>query len=245
MTEHAPQTERHTEYLADNGRERRTADAHLRERTDTEDHQRIKDDVDDRTGQALTHRDDHVAAGLLDLLAHHRDHNKNTHADRKVRILDSERRNRLTCAERTDKYTGQSPSEDEERDAADNRQCYTVLCRRVRVLLAPLAQTACDQRVYADTSADTDRHDQHLQRIYERNRRQRILRILGHEDTVYDVVQRVDDHGDHRRQCHRKDQRTHFRGAHFILLFQKFQPPNVKGSRVRIPNAAPYSLSYI
>ena len=36
VTEHAPQTERHTEYLADNGRERRTADAHLRERTDTE-----------------------------------------------------------------------------------------------------------------------------------------------------------------------------------------------------------------
>ena len=97
----------------------------------------------------------------------------------------------------------------------------------------------------AHACADTDRHDQHLQRIYERNRRQRILRILGHEDTVHDIVQRVDDHGDHRRQCHRKDQRTHFGGAHFILLFQKFQPPNVKGSRVRISNAAPYSLSYI
>ena len=35
------------------------------------------------------------------------------------------------------------------------------------------------------------------------------------------------------------------RGSHFILLFQKLQPPNVKGSRVRISNAAPYSLSYI
>ena len=97
----------------------------------------------------------------------------------------------------------------------------------------------------AHACADTDRHDQHLQRIYERNRRQRILRILGHEDAVYDVVQRVDDHGDHRRQCHRKDQRAHFCGSHFILLFQKLQPPNVKGSRVRISNAAPYSLSYI
>ena len=162
-----------------------------------------------------------------------------------MRILDSVSRNRLARTECADEYTRKSPAEDEECDAANNRQRNAVLCRRVRVLLALFAQTACDQRVYADTSADTDRHDQHLQRIYERNRRQRILRILGHEDTVYDVVQRVDDHGDHRRQCHRKDQRTHFRGAHFILLFQKFQPPNVKGSRVRIPNAAPYSLSYI
>ncbi len=65
MTEHAPQTKRHAEDLADNGRERRAANTHLRERTDTEDHQRIKDDVDDGAGQALTHRDDHVAAGLL------------------------------------------------------------------------------------------------------------------------------------------------------------------------------------
>ena len=145
MTEHTPKTEQHTEYLADNGRERRTADAHLRERADAKDHQRVKDDVDDRTGQTLTHRDDHVAAGLLDLLAHHRDHNKNTHADRKVRILDSVSRNRLARTECADEYTRKSPAEDEECDAADNRQSNAVLCRRVRVLLALFAQTARDQ----------------------------------------------------------------------------------------------------
>ena len=136
LTEHAPQTKRHAEDLADNGRERRAANTHLRERADAEDHQRVKDDVDDRTGQALTHRDDHVAAGLLDLLAHHRDHNKNTHADRKVRILDSVSRNRLARTECADEYTRKSPTEDEECDAANNRQRNAVLCRRVRVLLA-------------------------------------------------------------------------------------------------------------
>ena len=224
MAEHAPKAERHAEDLADDGRERRAADAHLRERADAEDHQRVKNDVDDRADQTLTHRDDHVAARLLDLLAHHGDKHENAHADRDMRILNGVCRHGLARAERTDKRARQSPAEDEECDAADDRKRHAVLRRQVRRLLPSFAQTARDERVYTHACADADRNDQHLERIDERDRRKRILRILRDKDAVDDVVQRVDDHGDHRRERHRKDQRPHFRGSHFVLLFQIYPP---------------------
>ena len=224
MAEHAPKAERHAEDLADDGRERRAADAQLRKRADAEDHQRVEDDVDDRAGQTLTHRDDHVAARLLDLLAHHGDKHENAHAHRDMRILDRKSRNRLARTECADEYTRQSPAEDEERDTADDCQRNAVLRRQVRRLLPSFAQTARDERVYTHACADADRNDQHLERIDERDRRKRILRILRDKDAVDDVVQRVDDHGDHRRERHRKDQRPHFRGSHFVLLFQIYPP---------------------
>ena len=62
-----------------------------------------------------------------------------------MRILDRKGRNRLARTECADEYTRKSPAEDEECDAANNRQRYAVLCRRVRVLLALFTQTACDQ----------------------------------------------------------------------------------------------------
>ena len=107
MAEHAPKAERHAEDLADDGRERRAADAQLRERVDAEDHQRVEDDVDDRAGQTLTHRDDHVAARLLDLLAHHRNEDENTHAHRDMRILDRKGRKPPRRTECADEYTRQ------------------------------------------------------------------------------------------------------------------------------------------
>ena len=109
-------------------------------------------------------------------------------------------------------------------NAADDCQRNAVFRRQVRRLLPSFAQTARDERVYTHACADADRNDQHLERIDERDRRKRILRILRDKDAVDDVVQRVDDHGDHRRERHRKDQRPHFRGSHFVLLFQIYPP---------------------
>ena len=114
-----------------------------------------------------------------------------------MRIFDGLRGYALRRTERMDERARKRKTEHEEHDAAHDRERHAVLRRRVGFLLPFFTETACDERVYAHAGAD-----QHLDRIDERNGRKRVLRILRNEDAVNDVVQRVDDHGNHRRKRH-------------------------------------------
>ena len=198
-------------------------DPHLRERADAEDHQRVEDDVDDRTGQALQHRDDHVAGRLLHLFTHHRDHDEHAQADRDVRILHRLRRNVFASAPNAFTNTPDRP-----KPSTRN----TIPPTTDSAMPCSAAESACswrfsprrraDQRVDAHARTHADRNDQRLQREHQRHRGQRALRILRHEDTVHNVVQRIDQHGQHRGQRHGENQRSHARGAHFVFFHDPF-----------------------
>ena len=221
MNEHTPQTNQHTDNLTDDGCERCTANAHLRERSDAEDEQRVQNDVDDCTGQTLTHRNNHITGRLLNLLAHDGDHDKDTQSDRDVRIADRLLKDGCILGKTSQERTAAQKSQKYKHDTAYNGQYHAVFCRIVGLFLILCTQTARDQRVDTDTGADRNCDDQLLKRKDQRNGGQCTGRVSRDENTVDDIVERIDEHGNHSRQGHAEDERSHAHGAHFLLRLQK------------------------
>ena len=145
MNEHAPQTNQHTDNLTDDGCERCTANTHLGERSDAEDEQRVQNDVDDCTGQTLTHRNNHITGRLLNLLAHDGDHDKDTQSDRDVRIADRLFKDSCILGKTGKERTAAQKSQQDKHDTAHNGQYHAVFCCIVGLFLILCTQAARDQ----------------------------------------------------------------------------------------------------
>ena len=203
--------------LADHRRPGRAGNAHLREAEQAEDEDRVEDDIRDRTDQLRDHGIDRAAGRLQKALK--RDLAEHTeraqHAD--IEICDAVLDNGLNVRLCAHIGTNADQAGDEHEQIAQQRQQQAVDRDLIDALGVFLPQRARQQRVDADTEADSDGNDDVLQRERHGHRRERILADARDKDTVHDVVQRLHEHGDHHRDCHRQQELIFGHCAHFVF----------------------------
>ena len=83
----------------------------------------------------------------------------------------------------------------------------------------PFAKAAGNRGVDADAQAGADGDHQRLHWESQGNRSQRVLTDLGDIDTVDDVVERLDHHGDDHGQRHVEEQAADGHGAQLVAVF--------------------------
>ena len=206
-----------TDALTDHRRPGGAGDAQLREAEQTKDQDRIEDDVRDRAGQLRDHGIDRAAGRLQETLKG--DFNKNAeraqNAD--IQVCDAVIDDRLNIRLRAHVSTDADQACDKHEQIAQPREQQTVDRDLIDTLGIFLPQRARQQRIDADTEADSDGNDDVLPRESHRHRRECILADTRDENTVHDVVQCLHEHGNHHRHRHRQQQLVLGHCAHFIF----------------------------
>ena len=203
--------------LADHRRPGRAGNAHLREAEQAEDEDRVEDDVRDRTDQLRDHGIDRATGRLQETLEGDLDENAERAQNADVQVRDAVIDDRLNIRLRAHVSTDADQAGDEHEQIAQQRQQQAVDRDLIDALGVFLPQRTREQRIDADAEADSDGNDDVLQRERHGHRRERILADARDKDTVHDVVQRLHEHGDHHRHCHRQQQPIFGHRAHFIF----------------------------
>ena len=224
--------------LADHRRPGRAGNAHLREAEQAEDQDRVEDDIRDRTDQLRDHGIDRAAGRLKEALEGDLDENAERAQNADVQIRDAEIDDRLNIRLRVHICADAEQAGDEHEQIAQQRQQQAVDRDLIDALGVFLPQRARQQRVDADTEADSDGNDDVLQRERHGHRRERILADARDKDTVHDVVQRLHEHGDHHRDCHRQQELIFGHCAHFIFtkgFFRHIVTPKCISKQCKTP----------
>lgn len=185
--------------LSQAGRQRRTGDPQFRERPKAEDQHRVKDQVAHRTGQQRGHRQLHAADCLEDLFKGQRRHDDGGEGKCNGSIGRAQADHRRVAGKAAKEMRRDQDAKDRCQYAVDQRKRHTVRGGCIGPVLLTCAQMQSDLGVDAYAEADGDGIDKVLQRIDQRKRRHGILTDLRHKKAVYDIVERVDQHGDHHR----------------------------------------------
>ena len=204
--------------LSDHGRERRAGNAHRRTAEIPEDHDRVKDDIDDGARQLRSHALHGPPGRLQEPLKHHLEHQARGEPVHDPKV-DLPHRGDLRVARlRADKRAGnEDPDQRKQHKIAEGQQQRHV-GGLVRSLEFPFAERSREQGVHADAGTGTDRDHQVLQGKCERDGGQRIFRKLRDENAVHNVVECLHQHRDHHRQRHRDDQLLYGHDAHLVFL---------------------------
>ena len=205
-------------------------DAHLGERTDTKDQQRIQHDVDDRA-HALGDHGVHGAAGSLEQPLRQHFH-KNTQAqqadDRD--ILSAELHRQIHIGHHGEIGSHTNHAEHHEQRRGHKGQGHAVACGEIGLFLVSLAQGFAQQRIdaYADTHRKTDQDVLHSKSQAHGGNgafpdhglvgKILIFRNTGNKVAVHHIVKGLDQHGDHHGHGHIHQQLAHGHDAHFIPL---------------------------
>ena len=193
-------------------------DAELRRPAQTENQNRIKNNIDDGTQSLCTHGKNCAAGRLQNALKGHlykQTKGKNC-AD--FHVGHTVRNNFRIIRLRTEKQTACEQTEQQEYQIAANCKKHTVSRRMICLLLLLRAQRPRQQRIHTDAGTRCDSNHQILHRKRQRNRRQRVLTDACHENTVHDVIQRHDQHGYNHWQCHRDEQLIDRHNAHLVFF---------------------------
>ena len=218
-SENDHRADHHAAKLSGDRRDRRSCDFQARSAEQSEDQDRIQNDVDHCAGQAADHRSDHVSGRLQDLFKY------DLHIQKKRADADDlhiDRRLFINIASffgiTGNKNTGKTYTDNqkyqiiEDSDPKSRARCLIGLGLPVR------AETSCDQGVDPHTAADRKRDDQHLHRIDDGYRRQSVFAEFRYENTVYDIIERADSHRQDRRPGHTQKQRPDRKHAHLVFL---------------------------
>ena len=192
-------------------------DAELREAEQTEDQDRVEDNVRDRAGQLRDHGIDRAAGRLQEALEGDLNKNAERAQNADVQVRDAVIDDRLNIRLRAHVSTDTDQACDKHEQIAQPCKQQTVDRDLIDTLGVFLPQRAREQRIDADTEADSDGNDDVLPRESHRHRRERILADARDENAVHNVVQCLHEHGDHHRHCHRQQQPILGHRAHFIF----------------------------
>ena len=213
-------------------------DAELREAEQTEDEDRVEDDVRDRAGQLRDHGIDRAAGRLQEALEGDLDKNAERAQNADVQIRDAVIDNGLDIRLRAHIGADAEQTGDKHEQIAQQRQQQAVDRDLVDTLGVFLAQRTRQQRVDADAKADGNSDDDVLPRKSHGHRRERILADARDKDTVHDVVQRLHEHGDHHRDRHRQQELIFGHCAHFVFtkgFFRHIVTPKCISKQCKTP----------
>ena len=182
------EADEHAAELADDRRQRRARDAHRRAPEQAEDHDRVENDVDDRTR--------HLAAHLVHGLARHLKQALHRNLHEQAQRKDGTDQHVLLAHFGNFGVPGHRGEQRFRADDAENGECHeaqdrdedAVLCDALGLLVILFAQTARQQRVDTDRRADGDRDHQVLHREHKAHGRERVLAEHGYENTVYNII---------------------------------------------------------
>ena len=206
-----------TDALTDHRRPGSAGDAELREAKQTENQDRVEDDVRDRAGQLRDHGIDRAAGRLQEALKGDLDKNAERTQNADVQIRDAEIDDGLNIRLRAHIGADAEQTGGEHEQIAQPCKQQTVGRDLIDTLGVFLPKRAREQRIDADAEADSDGDDDVLPRESHRHRRERILADARDENTVHDVVQCLHEHGNHHRHRHRQQQLVLGHCAHFIF----------------------------
>ena len=182
-----------------------------------EDQDGVQDEVGDGTGELGHHGQLGPAGGLEEAL--HGDLDKDTqggaHAD--VAVVDAVGDDLCHIGLEPEKGAYQQSAQDGEDHIGADRQENAGVGGSVGGVLVLGAQGAGDQGVDAHTGAAGHGDHQGLEGEGQGDGRQGVLADLGHEDAVHDVVQSLDQHGDHHRDGHAHQEPAHGHDAHLVF----------------------------
>ena len=189
----------------------------LRKTDQTEDQDRVENNVRERAGQLGDHGIDRAAGRLQEALEGDLDENAERAQNADVQIRDAVIDNGLDIRLRAHIGTDADQACDKHEQIAQQRQQQTIDRDLIDTLGVFLAQRTREQRVDADAEANGNSDDDVLPRKSHRHRRERILADTRDENTVHDVVQCLHEHGNHHWHRHRQQQLVLGHCAHFIF----------------------------
>ena len=224
------------ERLADARGQRRALDAHFREGADAVDHHRIEDDVGDAAAEHGDHRQPHAAHGLKELFIEHAKGNDRREGEGHRGVAHAQIDHGLRIAVQRQKARHEEDAACRQNQPVDQRERQPLRGGAVGAFQLVRTQMIGDHGVDADAEADGHGVDEVLDGKHQRERRERILADAGDKVAVDDVVERVDQHGDHHRQRHGDQQREHGPFLHKAVVHRSLL--SVAGHKKATPSFA-------
>ena len=216
------QGEQHGNDLSDDGGDCRSRNAHFRHSKETEDHDRIEDNVNDRAESLGDHGVKGFSGRLQETLEGklHKNAERAGENDGEVlrTVFDNKCLGRFFYLDGEEKPGAENPHQ-RKHDIAENAEKNAVVGCKAGVALVLCAKTARKQRIYADAGAGCNRCHQILHGERQRNGGQRILVDSGYKNAVYDIVERLHQHREHDRQRHGDQQLRDRHDAHFVFFY--------------------------
>ena len=210
--------------MAQNCGIRCAGNAELGEAEEAEDHDRVKDDVDDRASGLADHAQLGAAGGLQESLEVHLEEETKRHAcdDGEVCVAVFDDFGgcggiRAGFELHGERPVGAKDREQQERDKAAEGQEDAHIGGCVGPVEALLAEGTGEQRVHTDTGTGTNCDHEVLQGESIGDRGERVLTKSCYENTVYDIVEGLHQHGNHHGKRHTDDELFDGHDAHFVF----------------------------
>ena len=177
-----------------------TVDAHGRASEIAEDQDGIQNDIGDAPRHHAVHGHLHPAGGLKQLLIHQLNGHDDGGGEDDQRISSAVIEDLLVVGIQTKERRNDGKADPGEKNAVEDAQQDPQRPRLGSFLLLLCSQIEGHRRIDADAEADAHRADDILYGKHQGEGRHGILADLRHKIAVYDVVQGVDQHGQHHGQ---------------------------------------------
>ena len=206
----------HCENLSANGCDGGARHAKLRKTEQTEDEDRVENDVEHRSNDLHEHHVKVLALRLQNALAIDLHEHTDRAGQNDGKIGDAVfKRLRNRCISPHERARAEDAEQHEHQHRKQHQR--KAVARRVFRFVVPLcAKAARNQRIDAYTGADGDGDHEHKDRKRERNRGQRVFTEIGDEDAVYNVVNGLHQHRQRKRRSHAKEQLSLRLYRHFV-----------------------------
>ena len=179
---------------------RRARDAQFWETEKAEDHDRVKDDVDDGAGRLGDHTVKCPSRGLQQALESDLENGAEGHAQTDLEINRAVLLHHCILNLRADKRPRSEESDQQEEDISEEGQKQTVIGSRVRPVKPALTERFRQKGIDADTCSGCKRDQSILHRKGKRDRCQSIFRKPGDKHTVHDIIECLHQHRYHHRK---------------------------------------------
>ena len=182
----------------------------------------VQDDVDDGPGALGDHAVEGAACGLEQPLQHDLGKAGGGQAGHDGQVVPAEVLDRGVIDLDDIVPSGEEQAEHDEEQGAEQDQQDAGQPHLVGPLPVAGPQGPREQGPHAYAQAHRDGDHQVLDREGQPHGGEGVLADMGDEDAVYDVVQGLDQHGQHHRQGHGDQQTGNGHGAHLVLLRSRF-----------------------
>ena len=213
------------DHLAHDRRPGRARDTHSRAAEKAVNHDRVEDDIRERTRDLRGRRQNRLARRLQELLidAVEQVAEAQQRTDPEIRAAHAEHDRVRRLALQIDINARQSENKEHRRQHDSKKYAISGDPRRLLRILE--TEHAREHRADTDAGSDSERDDQHLDRKCKRERVDRVLtgvcdaRLIRHirdEHGIDDVVHGLQHHRNNNRNAHRKHDLRYFFRTHFV-----------------------------
>ena len=216
--------EQHGDDLPDDGRDGRTAHAECRQTKPAENQDGIEHDIDNTAARHEHHGGFHAPNALKDLLKAHLQQLAERQAHNDIGVITRPRQRACIVGEHAQERSGEHHTCDNEDHTMDEHEQHAQRSCSISLFALPCAKMHGHDRANAYTYTHADRHDSILQWKSQRYCGQCIGAQFGDPDTVDDVVERLNEHGQHNRDGHGNQQSKYRFSSHKFLFFVHFYP---------------------